>query len=116
MIINLQNIENFLFFDKKIKNLFPEFRDIFNQYAFGKSTGLEDLSKRTIIDFMNLLEPQHLIKLEEYFKEKISLDKIDYRIVKNMEFSLLEENISLNGYKEIALFRNKDKLKVTLWK
>lgn len=119
MVINLLNIEELIFFDKKIHFLFPEFQNLFNQWSISYSSlGLQDFRRKSILDLLNSLETQHISKLEEYFKEKIVLDKIDYHFVKNVNFSNLNvENLcQFNDYKNFCFFRGKEEIKLTFWR
>lgn len=118
MEINLQNIEEQIFFDRKIQALLPEFRHYFDQWHLSKVyPGFGNLGKRSIVDLLNSIEDKQLHVLEEYFGCSILINKIDPHIVRNYEASL--ENAELcqfSDYREFCLSRDKDKIKVTFWR
>lgn len=119
MKLNLQNIEDILFMDKKIQRLFPEFRHYFDQWMISKRVpGMQTLGKKTLMDMLNSLDVEHLNKLEEYFNDKIILEKIDYHIVKNKVFTLdnMPEWCEFNDYIDFCITRNKEDAKITFWR
>ena len=120
MEINLQNIEELIFFDKKIQALFPEFKNLFDQWVLGQRIpGLNTLGKRSVLDFLNSLDETHLIRLENYFGDSVILNKIDNRLVVNFDSDNLEFSETLcqfSGYKDFCLFRNGDKIVATFWR
>lgn len=117
MEINLQNIEEIIFYNKKIQSLFPEFKHLFDQWNLSKRIiTLQSLGKRTIIDLLNSLNKDHINKLENYFNDKIFLDKINGNTVYNIyaDINNIENNFS--EFKDFCITRNKDKLGITLWR
>lgn len=120
MILNLQNIEDLIFFDKKVWNILPEFRPHFEQWALSKRVpGMQNLGKRSLIDFLNSLEKPHLDKLEEYFQDIIVLDKIDYRTVQNYNGNIEEIQSDLckfEGFTDFSIFRKGNQISLTFWK
>lgn len=118
MEINLQNIEEQIFFDKKIQSLLPEFRHYFDQWQLSKVyPGFGNLGRRSVVDFLNSLETKHLRILEEYFGDSILLNKIDPNIVRHYQSDIdSTELCEFSGYKEFCLFRDKNQLKMTFWR
>jgi hypothetical protein len=120
MILNLQNVEDLVFFDKKVWGVIPEFRPLFEQWALSKrAPGLQNLGKRSLIDFLNSLEKSHLDKLEEYFGDIIVLDKIDYHTVKNYNGKMDEirsELCQFGGFFDFSAYRKGDQISLTFWK
>lgn len=120
MKINLQNIEEIIFFDKKIHSVLSEFAHYFDQWTLSKRVpGLQNLGKRTIADLLNSLESEQILKLKQYFNEEISVEKVDYHIIKNEVFPIEvsgEELCRFAEYKEICCHRDKDKLYISMWK
>lgn len=118
MKINLQNIEEQIFFNQEIYKLLPEFNNLFYQWQLSKRhPGLSTLGKRSVIDLLNALENKHIQILEEYFGEEIILNKISDNIVKHYESDLDDANLcQFTDYKDFSVYRNKDKMKVTFWR
>jgi hypothetical protein len=120
MILNLQNVEDLIFFDKKIWDILPEFRSLFEQWALSKRVpGMQNLGKRSIIDFLNNLEQSHLNKLEEHFNDIILLDKIDYHTVHNYNGNIEKiqsELCRFEGFVDFFIYRKGDQISLTFWK
>jgi hypothetical protein len=119
MEINFQNIEEIIFFDKKVKEMLPEFRHLFDQWQLGKTIpALGGLGSRSVLDLLNSLESEHLEKLEKYFRQKVTINKIDNSIVKNYSFSP-QDSDDLCGfieYKEFCAYRSKDSIHLSFWR
>lgn len=118
MEINLQNIEEQIFFDKKIHALLPEFRHYFDQWQLSKVyPGFGNLGSRSVVDLLNSIEAKHLRILEEYFGSSILLNKIDPKIVQNFQCSVDDANLcEFSGYKDFCFFRDKNQMKITFWR
>lgn len=118
MILNLQNIETLIFLDSKIKNLLPEFSMLFEQWKISKRVpGLKTMGQQCLIDLLNSLENEQLLKLEEYFGEGIVVEPIDAKLIANHEFDLVTDKLcSFEGYQDFCISRKKDKIKITFWK
>ena len=120
MIINLQNIEGLIFRDKKVQKLLFDFNQQFNQYLLAtKVPGLRSLGKRSVIDVLNNLREEHIVKLREYFNTEITIDRIDYHIVKNYnsDISELESNLcDFQGFQDLCLYRKDNQIYISFWR
>lgn len=120
MILNTINAEELIFYNNKLRNKLSEFNHIFSQWDFAKqSPALRSLAKRTVLDFLNQLKKEHISLLEEYFNDKISLEKLNYNIVKNYDFPLEKANAELNdlgGSSNFCIYRKDDQLYISFWK
>lgn len=120
MELNLQNIEEAIFLDKKAQALFPEFRSHFDQWSLSKRVpGLQSMGKRMLIEVLNALDGEHLRKLEEYLSQPIILDKIDNSLVREYDGNIESAEDVLcqfAGFKEFCVHRNGNKLSVTFWR
>ena len=119
MEINLKNIEQLIFYDKKVQALMPEFRHLFDQWQLGQQiSGMKSLGQRSVLDLINSLNVDCIAKLEEYFSEKILINKIDYNLVSHYNLSIDEPNelCKFTGYKDFCLTRNKNQVSVTFWR
>ena len=71
------------------------------------------------MDLLNLVENEHIIILENYFNTKITLDKLDYHLVKNFNFNINEAEKKLNGIKgfyNLSSYRKGDRLYLSFWR
>lgn len=102
--LNLNNVEELVFESGLIKE-FPEFKHQYDQWKLSKmSSSLRQLGKRVLIDFVNCLKDEHISILEKHFKTSITIDKLDYHIVKNYDFSTSRLEIDLNGIQGLENF------------
>lgn len=121
MDINLKNIEELIFFDKELQKLFPEFRHLFDQWKLGQRVlGMKNLGQRSVLELLNSLNENHIVKLQEYFDDIILVDRIDHRLVVNYEYEASIETsdrlCEFSGYKDFCLYRNKDKIYLSFWR
>jgi hypothetical protein len=117
MVLNFSNIEDFIFLDKNIQKLLPEFSQLFKQYNFAKSNGLKSIVQQSVFDLLNSLTKENIEKLENYFKDTIIIEKLDYHLVKNYESSLNNiELCSFVNYQDFCLYRDDSKVYITFWK
>ena len=122
IVINLQNIEELIFFNKETYRFFPESKVYFDQWMLAQRIpSLRSLGKRSVIDFLNSITDEHIIELENYFEDSITLETIDYHIVKTHSFNVENINKELNavstaGYNNFNVSRNKDIINITFWR
>jgi hypothetical protein len=119
MEINLQNIEELIFFDKKAQALFPEFRHFFDQWQLGQRLpGMKTLGQRSVFELLNSLDENRIRKLEEYFSDIIIVDKIDNRLTACHDWQIDEsdELCKLAGYRDFCIHRDKDRIYSTFWR
>lgn len=117
MEINLKNIEELIFFDKKTHSLFPEFKHFFDQWLIGKKVpGLAAMGSKSVIDFLDSIEEEHIKKLEEYFGQKVIVVKINTNLVKNVSLDLEENLCGYVEYKEFCAYRTKNELFLSFWR
>ena len=118
MILNFHNVEELVFYDEKLKKKIPEFSDIFNQWAFSKQhIGFRQLTNRLLSDFLNSLQEEQIVILEHYFGAKITINKIDYQVVKNEDFDIEDAELLINNDDfNFEIYRNKNRLHITFWR
>jgi len=120
MDINLHNIEELIFYDNKLQSLFPEFSGVFAQWKLSKmSPSLRSLGKRIVLDFLNDLGPKHIKILSEYFACKVTIQVVDYSLVKNICCGLdeVENTMSeVEGFVDFAIHRNNDQVYICFWR
>lgn len=117
--INIKNVEELIFYDRKIHKLFPEFKNFFDQWSLAQSTpGLKTLASRTSLEFLNSLREEHTRLLEEYFRDKVFIEKLNSDLIANFESSLdnIEGLCKFTAYKDFCLTRNRENLKITFWR
>ena len=117
MLINLQNIETILFKNSEVKLLLSDLRHIFDQWLLSyRSPALTRMRKQSLIDLLNNLDGNHVEKLAKLFKTVVFIEKVQHNLVKNLDLPIMDtiELTDCNGYKNMAISRNADKLFITL--
>jgi|688.fasta_scaffold719042_3 hypothetical protein len=123
IILNFSNVEDLIFYDSSLhKKLSPDFFSIFEQWKLSKRISyLRDMGKRSLLDFLNLIDDENLKILEEHFNNKVVVEKLDYNIVENFKIPLEESNIcdtlcNIVGYNYYNTWRDDQFLYITFWR
>jgi hypothetical protein len=118
LTINIENIEEVIFYDPKIHLLFPEFKNIFNQWKLGKRNSLRTLVQNSIFELLNSINDEHIEKLEKHLNKKLVLNKIDHHLVKSVRIPIPEENevFEIQGYRNFATYRDGEHLYISFWR
>src|SRR5262252_10640643 len=99
MRLNLQNVEQIIFMDAGARRLLPDFKHLFDSWTLAtKVTALRNLGKRSLLDFLNGLRDDHLQSLSAHFREQVTVDTLDYHIVRNVETGIEEVVEELSKY------------------
>lgn len=120
MEITNQNIEKLFFLNKLILDLFPEYKQLYNQWLLGhRVPALNKLCKKSCLELLEKLSLKIDI-LEDYFKEKVEVMAVNYHIVRNEEAnkdSLENWLKNDNNFKDyFCISRNEDKVRITFWR
>ena len=95
MKIGIQNIEELIFKNSYIWKKMPDLIDLRNQWSLSQiSPSLRQTGKKALLDFLQKADEK---VLSEYFGEKITIDRLDYNSIKNIEFNT-NEDVDLNQY------------------
>ena len=122
IVINLQNVEELIFFDKETHGLFPDSKVYFDQWMLAQRIpSLRSLGKRSVIDFLNSVTDEGIERLESYFEDSVTLELIDYHIVKTYSSNVEGVEEELNsartvGYNNFNVSRNKNIVNITFWR
>lgn len=119
--INLQNVEELLFKNSKIKNLLPEFQHIFDSWAISyRIPAFKSMRKQALIDLLNSLDGTHIEKIARTLGDMVFVEQLDYHVIKNFDFSVsdpIEEELTkYKSYNNIAVSRNANKVYISLWR
>ncbi len=120
LTINLNNVETMVFYDQKLQKLLPEFKNIFGQWRLSKiDPSLKPTGQRAMMDFLNSVNEEHIEILSNYFDSDVSINKLDYHIVKNIDFPVSEAESNLINEKffnNTVLYRKGNQLYISLWR
>lgn len=121
--LNFSNVEELIFSNEEIHHLLPAyFFSYFEQWKLSKRLPmLRSFGKSAILDFLNQLNDAHILTLENYFGERILVEKLHYNIVSNLKISLKEKEIceklcGLASHNYFCVWRDEEFLYVTLWR
>jgi hypothetical protein len=119
MEINLQNVEQIIFFDKSVQALLPEFRVQFDQWMFSyRIPGLKAHGQKAVLEVLNGLTLEHIKRLEEKFGQPILMERLNDKLVEHYNCNKDEADrlCEFAAYKEFCLYRDKDQISMTFWR
>jgi len=117
--LNLTNVEELIFYDKKAQAILPDFSNDFRVWAFALRNGLVPMGRKVVTDFLSGLKDAHVEALETYFGDKLVVDKLDYHMVRNYTLSLENAEEELNqiqGFPNLSIHRSADQLYISFWR
>lgn len=120
--INIQNVEEIIFKNNEIWRYLPDIRYFRDQWRLSKiSPVFKAMGRKALLDFLNKVGPEHEKIISEKLGEEITIEKLDYLVVKNMELEIEDAELDLNLvseslYSYFSTYRTKDKLYVTFWR
>lgn len=113
IIINLNNIEEIIFLNKKTHSLLPK-HTLDSWFISYKYPGLQSLRKRCNLDMLNFLF-SNKVEFEKFFQDDLIIENLDSNIVKNLEFHIDEFKVFEN-FNNFTITRNKDQISMTTWR
>lgn len=119
MEINLQNIEEIIFLDKKAQEQLSEFRYLFDQWNLAhRVSGLRQMAQQSTLELLNGLGNTQLDKLEKYFGQPVFVNKLNKNLVDHYDCSIHEQDrlCEFSEYGGMTLYRKGDDLKFTFWR
>lgn len=121
LIIDIQNVEELIFYNKPLQKRLTDFQNTFDQWTLGKRVPqLGFLSQRAKLTFLESVQDEHLDIISEFLNEKVTTDPIDYHIGKNYTIPLegLEEwLLNHKGFNNnFCLGRDRDKVYISFWR
>jgi hypothetical protein len=117
--LNLTNVEELVFYDRKIQASLLDFSNLFNVWNFSLRAGLGPIGKKAVMDFLNDLKESHIEILEKYFNDTITVERSDYHIVRNQQVALDNAEVGLNLIQEfpnISIHRDENHLYLSYWR
>lgn len=121
LVINLQNIEQLIFYDTKLRVLLPDLRHIIDQWLMSQRVPvLRSIKTSSLSDMITSLDQNHINILEKYFNDTVILDRIDYHIVKNVTLPLdadIEKDlVSCEEFNNFAIGRDVEQVYISFWR
>jgi len=120
IFLNINNIEEIVFTDKKVRELFPSYKYLFDSFDLSKvSPALKQLGVRCFNDFLKKVTKEEIKNLENYLNDSVEVELLNLDLTKNINSNIDEIEFELpNNYNNIDLtiYRKGKDIKVTLWK
>jgi hypothetical protein len=122
--LNFSNVEELVFMDKNIQDILPPaMRVHFEQWKLAKRVPLlAQMGKHAILDFINGLEDDHILILEEYFGERIFVERLGYSLSMNYKIPISDANemcqylCKIEGSYYFSTWRDDEYLYATFWR
>lgn len=120
IFLSINNIEDLIFNDKKIRPLLPKYKYLFDSFDLSKvSPSLRQLGVRCLNDFLKQIKQDDLKIIENYLNQKIEISDLNLDLVKNISSDIDCAELELPSFYnciDIAIYRNKNEVKISLWK
>lgn len=121
--LNFSNVEELIFRNEDVQRLLPShFSGMFEQWKLGvRFPMLKQLGKTALLDFLSQLEDEHIEVLEEYFCERITVERLNYNIVENLVIPLSETETcerlnKILGFNNLSMWRDGESLYLSFWR
>ena len=121
--LDFSNVEEFIFQNEKIRHILPAFfANYFESWNLSKRVPmLKQLGRQAMYDLLNGLDDNHVLALEEFFGERILVEKLNYNAVKNIILNLEDVDIcktlcEMVGDNYYSLFRDEHHIFITFWR
>ena len=83
---------------------------------------LREVGKQAMLDFLNEVNNDHLSLLEDYFDERVVVEKLNYDIVENVKLPLSEAGMvcdhlcRIEGFNYFSTWRDESYLYISFWR
>lgn len=122
--INIQNVEEIIFKNDKIWRDLPDLRHIREQWKLSRINPiLRAMGRKSVLDFLNKAKKEHEDIISKHLGTTVTINKIEYSVVKNLEFSIEEAELELNLLEAsnpfqhyFGTYRDKEKVYITFWR
>lgn len=122
--LNFQNVEKLIFHDRELQKLLPDHMfSYFEQWRMGQYIPyLKQVGKSAILDFLNNVSEDEVQIIEDYFQEKVMIERLNYKMSFNLEIPLEDsENIckslcEIDGNFYFNTWRDSEKLYIIFWR
>lgn len=122
--LNFSNVEKLIFKDREIQKVLPpNMFSYFEQWRLGKQMPfLKQIGKAAMLDFINNLNDEHISILEDYFNERVVVERLNYNVAMNIEVSLENSNevcqklCEIEGDFNYGTWRDEKKLYISFWR
>jgi hypothetical protein len=121
--LNLTNVEEVIFYDTEIQKVFPaHYFSLFEQWRISKRIpAMKSLGKQALMDFLNTITDEEVVRLEEYLGERIRVERLNYSLTTNLKLPLADQGAcgalcQLQDFGNLTVWRDDQFLYVTFWR
>jgi hypothetical protein len=122
--LNFSNVEELVFMDEIVRGIMPHDLSVyFEQWKLAKRIPLlGQMGKQAILDFLNALDDDHVILLEEYFGERVFVEKLTYMLALDFKIPISEANemcktlCKIEGSYYFSTYRDAEFLYISFWR
>jgi len=121
--LNFSNVEEIIFHDRQVQKRLPHHMlSLFEQWRLAKRVPmLREMGKQAILDFLNGLDEDNIYALEQYFGEKIIVERLNYSIAENIRIPLNESTLckqlcQIEGFNYFSTWRDENFLYISFWR
>jgi len=122
--INFSNVEKIIFENsEEIKKFLPPYySSFFEQWKLGQQLPiLKQVGRSAMLDFLNHIREEDIKKLEEFFGERIIIEKLNYSTVKNLKIPLSQKEVcqklcEVIGFNYFSTWRDDEHLYISFWR
>lgn len=119
-IISYKDVKDIIFENQLVKNSLPHYKSLFDSYFLSKiSPELRNLGQRSILKFIDQVTEEDCDKISDILGYTIYIPKMDTNFCKNIKASIEDLEFYLedvSNYKEMAIYRKGDEVKILCWK
>ena len=99
IFLSINNIEDLIFTDKKIRGLLPKYKYLFDSFDLSKvSPALRQLGIRCLTDFLKQIKEEDLKIIETYLNQKVEVNQLNLDLVKNIETDINYAELEFINY------------------
>jgi hypothetical protein len=118
--INLNNVEKLLFYNRKAQTLLPEHTHLFDQWRLSRFLpAMRPVSKRAVLQLLQSITDDQLARLSKHFGMPVTLDTVENKLVKNLEFSLDDAELGMNEtdmFPFMSISRDRNNVYISNWR
>lgn len=122
--INFNTIESLIISNPDMMRVLPtNLASYVEQYKMGKQFSvLRHIGKQALFDLVNSLDEESVQILEDYFGERVIVEKLHYNTVRNVKVPLseiqtaCEELCDIRGFYYYSTWRDEGYLYISLWR
>jgi hypothetical protein len=120
--LDFSNVEELIFLNEKVRQVLPPFfANYFESWNLSKRVpSLKQMGRKAMYDLLNSLNEDHVLSLEEFFGERILIEKLNYNAVKNIKLGLEEDvcrvlcDVVEDNY--YSIYRDDKFIYITFWR